>query len=131
MMKVKSLIVFFLISAGILLAGVSLVRFTVRSSSGNVILNWETSAETNLKHFVVERKSVNGSYMEIGTVNPRTDRSYEFIDQTAFKGAEQVYVYRLRIVDNDGSISYSEERSVAHNVSTVKRTWGSIKAYFR
>lgn len=131
-MKSKSIIALLILSAGILLAGAQLLKFNVRSSSGNIVVEWQTSSETNLKQFVVERKTYNGSFIEVGSVLPRADRNYEFVDQTAFKTSDQLYIYRLKIVDNDGSVSYSEEKSVAHsNVSSVKRTWGSIKALFR
>lgn len=105
--------------------------FIVKSQNGNVVISWQTSSETNLKHFIIERKNVRGSWVEIVTVDPRPDRTYEFVDQSAFKTADAVYIYRLKIVDNDGTLSYSDERAVAHNVSSVKRTWGSIKALFR
>jgi len=42
-----------------------------------------------------------------------------------------IFIYRLKIVDTNGQASYSNEVSVSHNVSGVKRTWGSIKAMFR
>jgi hypothetical protein len=132
-MKTKYLISFLLIiTAGLIFAGVDLRSFTVKSSGGNVILNWETNIETNLNYFVVQRKTYNGGYVDVGNVSPKGDRTYEYIDQTAFKTSGQLYVYRLKIVDNDGSTSYSAEVTVAHNsISSVKRTWGSIKALFR
>ncbi len=130
-MKIKSTILLVIIAAGLIFAGVDLLKFTARSSGGNIILDWQTISETNLRQFVVERKTVNGSFMEVGTVQPREDKNYEYVDQTAFKTYDQLYVYRLRIVDNDGSVSYSGEIAVPHNVSSVKRTWGSIKALFR
>lgn len=133
-MKTKYLISFLiLITAGLIFAGVDLRSFTVKSSGGNVVLNWDTNSETNLNYFVVLRKTVNGGYVEIGTVYPKNDRTYEYVDQTAFKTAGQLYVYKIKIVDNDGTTSYSGEVSVMHNngISSVKRTWGSIKALFR
>ncbi len=42
------------------------------------------------------------------------------------------YAYGLVIVDQDGSRSEPMHTFVTHNgVSSVKRTWGSIKALFR
>lgn len=112
-------------------AGVELINFTAKSQNGNVILNWQTAAETNLKHFVVERKSIDGNFFEIAVVEPKSDKNYQYVDQSAFKTLDAVYSYRIKIVDNDGSVSYSGIQSVYHNVSSVKRTWGSIKALFR
>jgi hypothetical protein len=130
-MKIKYYILFLVFSAAMTFAGVDLIKFSARSQNGNVVVSWQTISETNLNHFAVERKTVNGSFVEVGKVNPRTDKNYEFVDQSAFKLSDQLYVYRLKIVDNDGSTSYSNEVAVPHNVSSVKRTWGSIKALFR
>lgn len=116
----------------IIFAGATLIKFDARSENGSVILNWQTAQESNVLHFVVERKSVNGSFMEIANVDPQSDQTYQYTDAAAFKSAESVYVYRLKIVDKDNSYAYSETVTVAHNVSSAyKRTWGSIKALFR
>ena len=129
-MKSKFLILF-LITITVIYAGVELISFTAKSQNGNVILNWQTASETNLKNFVVERKSVDGNFFEIAVVESKSDKNYQYIDQSAFKTLDAVYSYRIKIVDNDGSVSYSGVQSVYHNVSSVKRTWGSIKALFR
>jgi hypothetical protein len=132
-MKIKILILFLIISAGIILPGAFLLKFTVRSSNGNVVLDWQCSSETNLKNYVVQRRTFNGGYSDIATVQPRSDMNYEYTDQTAYKNEDQVYYYQIEIIDNDGSVSKSQEIQVLHNngISSVKRTWGSIKALFR
>jgi hypothetical protein len=130
-MKNKLLISIFLLSALTIYGGADLLKFGARSSGGNVVVNWQTSTETNVKEYIVERKTVNGSYIPIGSIETRTDKNYEFIDKSAFKSSDQLYIYRLKIVDTDGTSSYSWDVAVPHNVSSVKRTWGSIKALFR
>jgi hypothetical protein len=132
MNKSAKIILLVFLASGIILAGVDLISFTATSSGGNILLNWQTSSETNLKQYVVERRSVSGGFSDIAHVLPQSDRNYQYVDKSAFKTSDQVYIYQLRIEDNDGSLSYSKEISVAHsNVSSVKRTWGSIKALFR
>jgi len=131
MMKNRILIAFLLLTSVITFAGADILKLSARSQNGNVVVFWQASNETNLKNYVVERKTVNGSFIDVGTVEPRSDKNYEFVDQSAFKSSEVLYVYRLRIVDADGSVSHSWEVAVPHNVSSVKRTWGSIKALFR
>ena len=39
--------------------------------------------------------------------------------------------YRLRVVNNDNSFQYSEVLNVIPNISSISRSWGSIKALFR
>lgn len=132
MIKNKYIILLLIFGASVIFAGAQLLYFNASSHDGNIILEWKTSSETNLKHFVVERKSANGNFIQLAIVEPRPDKTYEYVDQTAFKSTDAVYTYRLKIVDYDGNVSYSAQTSVAHySVSSVKRTWGSIKALFR
>jgi len=103
-----------------------------RSDGNDVTIQWGTVDESYVKEFDVEREG-NGesSFVDIGIVPPKGGGSYyEFVDQTAFKTVVSVYQYRIKIVAGDG-VAYSKVVTVSHNVSGVKRTWGSLKAMFR
>lgn len=114
-----------------LYAGATILKLTAKSEGGNVILDWETGQEVNLNKFVIERKTAAGSFVDIAEVRPQANRTYEYIDASAYKTTDAVYVYRLRIVDNGGGVTYSGEVAVSHNTTGVaKKTWGSIKALF-
>lgn len=104
-----------------------------RSDGNNVTIQWGTTEEISLSEFVVERQAGSeGGFILIGSVTPKGNNSfYEFVDQTAFKTITSVYQYRIKIVSQDGSYTYSKTVTVSHNVSSVKRTWGSLKAMFR
>jgi hypothetical protein len=118
--------------ASLLFAGAMISLFQARSDGEDVVLEWQTTQETNLKEFVVERRTPNGDFTDLSVVLPAGDNSfYSYRDESAYKTAEAFYIYRLKIVDNDNSITYSSEVSISHQVSSVKRTWGSIKALFR
>ncbi|HLG31620.1 MAG TPA: hypothetical protein VI362_01170 [Ignavibacteriaceae bacterium] len=126
----RTLPVFFIIST--IYAGAFLDYFYGRSEGDDVRLEWKTSEEVNLQHFKVERKTPQSQFSEITTVDPKGSNSYySYLDQSAYKSNDMVFIYRLKIVDLDGQTSYSAEVTVSHNVSGVKRTWGSIKAMFR
>jgi len=131
-MKLSTLIVSFLIIATVY-AGAYIEYFHARSESDNVRLEWQTSEETNLQKFVIERKTPQSSFTEIASVSPKGNNSnYIFTDQNAYKTNDMVFVYRLKIVDNNDQITYSADVTVSHSISSVaKRTWGSIKAMFR
>lgn len=125
-------LVLLIMSATTLLAGAYLSYFHVRSENENIVLTWQTTQEINVKHFVVERRSSNGPFNEIDIIQARgNNTSYSYTDESAYKTNDAIYAYRLKIVDNNGNVSYSIEVSVSHNPSPVKRTWGSIKALFR
>lgn len=113
-------------------AGAYLDYFHVSSEGDNVQLQWKTEEETNLKQFDIERKTPGGAYADIAVIQAKGSNSYySYTDKSAYKANDLIFVYRLKIVDNDNSYSYSNEVSVSPNISGVKRTWGSIKAMFR
>ncbi|MEI7812380.1 MAG: hypothetical protein WCJ01_08135 [Ignavibacteria bacterium] len=135
-MKKSSVILLFLFLlvafTGTILAGVYLLSFTAKSSGGNVVLEWNTGEENNLQSIVIERKTVNGSFVAIVSVAPKGSNSYyTYTDQTAYKTTDNVYKYRLRFIFSDGESNSGEVVVTNRNVSGVKRTWGSIKAMFR
>lgn len=131
-MKLTTIIISFLIIATVY-AGAYIEYFHARSESDDIRLEWQSGEETNLQSFVIERKTPQSSYTEIGTMQPKGDNSfYTFTDQNAYKSNDMVFVYRLKIVDNNNQLSYSSDVTVTHSISNIaKRTWGSIKAMFR
>ncbi len=128
-----TVLVFLLSQITILFAGAFISYFHGRSTSDSIVLEWQTGQETNLKTFVIERKTPISNFSEIGNVNCKGSNSvYNYTDNNAYKTNEAAYIYRLKLVDKDGDASYSNEVTVTHGgVSSVKRTWGSIKALFR
>lgn len=89
---------------------VELTSFTA-SAKGNVVeLTWQTATEKNSSYFEVQRKSDKDSWNTIGKVSAAgttTEKAkYSFTEKNV-KGA--VAYYRLKMVDLDGSYSYSKE----------------------
>jgi hypothetical protein len=117
---------------GTALAGAFMEYFHARTEGENVKLEWKTGDESNLKNFVIERKTQQSSYVDLSTITPKGSNSfYTYVDESVYKTSDYVFTYRLRIIDNDQKISYSSEISISPSISGVKRTWGSIKAMFR
>ncbi|MGB9665126.1 MAG: hypothetical protein ACPL25_09465 [Ignavibacteria bacterium] len=128
--NLTTLLIFGLVS--LTFAGATLEFFRGKSENDKVILEWKSREESAVKEFIVERKSLNSDYIPLASIQPKGNNSYySFIDETAFKSLGSIYYYRLKIVDYNGAVSYSNEISIFHSVSSVKRTWGSIKAMFR
>lgn len=132
-MKFKYLLyIIILLAVTVIYAGAFLEYFQGRSEGEDIKLEWKTGEEVNLQDFKIERKTPQNSFVEIGTVQPKGSNSYySYLDQSAYKMSGLIFIYRLKIVDTNGQASYSGEVTVSHNVSGVKRTWGSIKAMFR
>ena len=87
---------------------VELLSFTATTRQGRVVLNWATATESNTSHFDVERSTENTDFEPIGQVTAKgesaTEQRYTYDDLLAVPGEN---VYRLKMVDRDGSFKYS------------------------
>ena len=85
--------------------------FTVKSDNCTTHLNWSTSSETNSEKFEIERSEAsNAKWETIGSVlahgNSSTNSTYYFKDDNV-SVSNKVVLYRLKIIDIDGSFIYS------------------------
>ncbi|MEO0471515.1 MAG: T9SS type A sorting domain-containing protein [Bacteroidota bacterium] len=76
-------------------------------------LHWTTSSEENTDYFAIERQIDGGDFIELGretaASNSQQIQQYDYIDPTV-AGSE--LIYRLRMVDLDGSFRYSSQVKV-------------------
>jgi len=86
---------------------VELASFSASVDANGVTLSWITETETNNMGFEVQRKNVNEfakiGYVE-GKINSTTRQNYSFQDASVVSGK---YIYRLKQIDLDGSVNYS------------------------
>ena len=89
---------------------VELIEFKAEKQTENVLLSWKTASEKNSDYFIVER-SVDGINFTtpVGTVDAagfsNTVLSYQLLDENPMTGKNY---YRLKQVDMDGSVHYSD-----------------------
>lgn len=80
-----------------------------------VQLDWTTASENNSKAFVVEKSEDNQIFHQVGLVkaigNSSTDRKYSFTDAVPTT-LNQPVLYRLKLVDVNGSAKYSKTLQV-------------------
>ena len=89
--------------------------------------------QTGVRHFDVERRA--GDQDKFVRINDRPipldeSRTYEYIDRSVYKIENAVVFYRVAIVELSGSVYYSDVTPLG-KISSVRRTWGSIKSMFR
>jgi hypothetical protein len=98
---------------------IKLGNFTAQKQGNNVRLTWVVESETDVNKYEIELARGNeelqaGHFVRIGEVpslgNTTNSRSYTFIDNEADKFGPRYY--RLKILNTDGSFSYSPIRSV-------------------
>ena len=81
---------------------VNISSFTAKLNNNKVNLNWSVGTETNVNRYEVER-SVNGiDFVKVATILANGSANYATIDASP---ALDVNYYRLKGVDNDGTIS--------------------------
>lgn len=92
---------------------VKLSSFEVKAAGSVINLNWATQQEQNSARFVILRSTDNKNWNEIGEVqaagNSTVKIEYSFTD---YSTTAAQFFYRLKIVDLDGSVEYSEIRQV-------------------
>lgn len=123
-----------LLITGILYAATELQFFTGKNETDSILLEWKTGTEDNLNRFEIERSaSEPNNYMTVGTVTAIGNNSYYYFrdEGTMDNPAAPIYYYRLKLIDHSGNHVYSQTITVTHVISSVRDTWGSIKAIFR
>ncbi|PWJ53906.1 putative secreted protein (Por secretion system target) [Dyadobacter jejuensis] len=92
---------------------VQLKSFDVNKEGAAIRLDWATTEEENSAFFEIQHSTDAKSWNILGEVqsqvNSKTEQHYQYIHETAQAG--QNY-YRLKMVDLDGSFSYSRIKSL-------------------
>ncbi|MEM6771516.1 MAG: YHYH protein, partial [Bacteroidota bacterium] len=86
---------------------------TAKQAELTARLNWTTSNEQNVSHFAIERSSDGQTFEQVGLVGANNEAEqeqfYAFDDLVGLFGT---WYYRLKLVDLDGSFTYSPIRTV-------------------
>jgi hypothetical protein len=98
---------------------VHVVHFSGILDNSNAVLNWETSNETNIEHFAIERSFDGLQFENAGSVaaasNGSQNNHYSFTDYNIV--GSKVF-YRLKKVDKDGRFEYSRIISLQQKSSS-------------
>lgn len=85
---------------------VELLSFTGKAQQDRNDLYWESASETGFSHYEVTRMDKFGTFTYIGLVKGQGAGLYSWSDLAPLEGAN---VYRLSMVDLDGSVDYSPQ----------------------
>lgn len=110
---------------------VKMMEFTAQKANGDdVLLTWKVGSEASVLRYEIELARGNeqlqaGRFTKIGEVasggNTTTARSYSFTDSEADKFGPRYY--RLKIVNVDGSFTYSSIRSIVFDEAVLWRVY--------
>lgn len=101
----------------ILPTGVLPVTYTgiqAKLSASSVQVNWYVASEVNTMKYVVERSGDDSKFVEIGSVSALKKSAYNYTDLNPLSGNNY---YRVKGVDADGTLSYSDVAQVAFSLS--------------
>ena len=90
---------------------VELVSFTADFYNGKVNLSWTTATEINNKGFEIQKKdkSKNDDWINLGFVSGNGTTTNTHTYYFSYEGNESgIYQFRLKQIDFDGTISYSD-----------------------
>ncbi len=106
---------------------------TAGSNGNDITIRWQSEDESGALEYTIERKSgLSGQFVSLTQVLMRGNNlPYVYVDDSAFRTTESVYQYRIKVSFSNGTSAYYGPITVSHSVSSVRRTWGSIKAMFR
>jgi len=130
-------ILILIIASNFLMAGTIILDFVGQPGFNRVTIKWTTQNEINLRGFEIERSFENKSksFKKVDFIKASSEtkdkQEYTYEDQSVFKSSDRTFYYRLKVVDNDDSYTYSKIISVKPTISSARQTWGSIKAMFR
>ncbi len=101
---------------------VELIAFEAKARRQDALLTWATASERNAAYFAVERSLTGDRFTEIGrtdahgTTSQRHD--YDFTDRQIGQSVNGLVYYRLRQVDQDGTVTYTPVRTVRFSGKT-------------
>lgn len=86
-----------------------LLSFTAYNEKENINIEWMTANERNHKNIILERKTANNSFHEIGQPSAyKKSADVYYYNFTDTKPEEGNNYYRLAIFDNQSKVSYSK-----------------------
>ncbi|GAB2816784.1 hypothetical protein GCM10027043_16770 [Ferruginibacter profundus] len=100
---------------------VTLISFTANPKENDVVLNWVVAIEINVVAYEIEYSTNGIDYTRVSTIPATGSGNYIFLHTSPNQGLKY---YRLRIIDNNGSKSYSQSIKV-----NAVLTAGEIKVY--
>ncbi len=110
---------------------VELLSFEGWRSNDDVMLQWESGLESAFSHYEVTRLDTNNQFQPIGSVEAAGAGWYQWTDKYPLN---RMNVYRLNMVDLDGSVAYSpviEVTGVDPQAFSVTTEVGQLKLYWQ
>ena len=130
-MKLIYSLTFLTLFITLLWANAIIIEWKAEPEQNKIILQWKTSQEDGVEKFVIERSTDNSHFFDIGEISARGPGFQYRFEDNKLGFTKSIFYYRLRIVNDNGSYQFTDTLPVIPNISSISRSWGSIKALFR
>ncbi len=90
------------------LLAADILSFNATRVSKDILLNWKSDQEIDLSEYILQRSDDGLHFTDIGSVQSGKT-AYNYLDKFA---PVSILYYRLKMLDNDGSLNYSDLKSV-------------------
>jgi len=87
---------------------VSLVNFSAKKNNGSINIDWTTDNESGMSNYEVQRSSDGRNFSNIQSVQSKNSASRTSYSATDGKPLNGIGYYRLKMVEVDGSSTYSK-----------------------
>jgi hypothetical protein len=108
---------------------IELLRFNGNLQNDQTHLYWTTTLHSNTDQFIIEKSTDGRVYKMAGQVkttsgiNTATGTQYSFTDPVSFSGSQ---FYRLKMIDLNGVVTYSEVITVKNSASESIRVYPTV-----
>ncbi len=110
----------FYVKASAAVLPVTLTHFAGNIVQHDAILYWQTAAEQNMTGYEIERSTDGNGFVKIGdritASNGSNGSSYQLRDPKVFDLIRGKIYYRLKMIENNGKLTYSEIAVLSLNV---------------
>ena len=89
----------------------TLIDFNAKAQEGSINVLWQTANEINFSRFELQRSTDAQNFNTIAEIKGKGKGNYAYID--ADVEPVLIYYYRLKLVDLDGSFTYSNIKSAS------------------
>ena len=98
---------------------VSLMNFSAKKNNGSIDINWTTDNESGMSYYEVQRSSDGRNFSSLQSVQSRNSVSRMNYSTSDNKPLNGISYYRLKMVEIDGSATYSK-------IATVQFATGNL-----
>ena len=104
---------------------VKLAAFSAAGQTKAITLTWSTASETGTARFEVQRSSGAEEFITIGVISVKpgagSQATYSYSDKSNVSAGE--VMYRLKIMDRDGSVEYSKVISITTRDASIVQVY--------